>query len=214
MAAGTIKKMVSRRYVLIPTILSLGFLLLIQFQNCAPANSIPSNATSGSQVRIVDEWNKVGIQFVFPTIELHDEAVSAELTGVCNREHSGKLFVWTAGTMGGTGMCRAGGFSLSLQDLDQIVCGVEHLVTVEASWGESTFTYVVKRCQPLASQPVQSPAGSPYGTSCALEYALGAEEATSPCSQVCYREQKVVSNIPVDASQCAGIAAQLAGTSP
>lgn len=193
--------------------------MLTQFQNCAPAtNSQQASSSVGGEERIVDEWNKAEIQFVSPDVQVHDEAVAAGIDGLCNREHNGASLRWaiwagdrsSAPVMAGASSCNMGQFQITVEQLPDMVCGVKHLLVVEGDWGGSTFTHVSRRCQPLAAESVAPPENSPMGTVCSLEYTPATEEA-APCTQVCYREDKLVSSQPVEKAQCSGIAAKLAG---
>lgn len=210
----------SRRNVsLLVSIAAIG-LLLSQFQNCAPAGKLPSGASAdgSGDVRLIDDYAKAELQFITAETQIHDEAPATEVTGFCNRDHSGASLNWAiwAGSksstplLSGRAECGRGQFSVDLSDLSELVCGVQHLLVVEGDWGGTTYTHVTRRCQPLVSEEIAAPEGSPYGTSCSVEY-QPAVDAGSRCTQVCYRDSKVVMNAPVAADQCRSLAAKLAG---
>lgn len=168
-------------------------------------------------MRIVDDLNKAELQFVAPNIQVHDEASNASLSGLCSRTHNGATLHWSIRPSGsfsgpalvsGTASCARGQFGVQVAGMDDMVCGVDHLLTVEGDWGGSTFTHVSKRCQPLASEASAAPEGSPFGTECEIEYQPAGGEA---CTLVCYREQKVVLSKPIEVQSCSGLAARLAG---
>lgn len=210
--------MVRKRHVYILTSLAITSLILTQFQNCAPPSSSGTTAASGGEERIVDDWNKTEIQFASPEVQVHDEAVVAGIDGMCTRQHNGASLRWAVWTgdrsgapiMGGASSCKSGRFEVKVEQLPDMVCGVKHLLVVEGDWGGSTFTHIVRRCQPLATESVAAPESSPAGTVCSLEYSP-ASEAGANCMQVCYRDDKMVLSQPVEKSQCSGIAAKLAG---
>jgi hypothetical protein len=191
--------------------------LLFQFQNCAPAGGGPVSENS-SDVRLIEDLNKAQLQFVSPEIDVRDDVASADLSGLCNRDHNGASLRWAIWAssesslplMSGLSLCRSGEFSISLKQLEQMVCGIKHLVVVEGDWGGSTFSHVLRRCQPLASREIAAPEDSPLGTTCALEYTPDAEAAAA-CSQVCYRANKVVYSKSVGREQCADLVASLTG---
>lgn len=173
---------------------------------------------SNSQIRLIDDMNSAQLQFASPQIEVQDEVSTANIDGLCNSSHNGAHLRWSiwSGTDAsqplatGDGSCAGGQFNLAMTGLDQLVCGVDHVIQVEGDWGGSAEAQLVRHCQPLASQPVAAPTDSPMGTSCFLEYSP-ATEAEQPCLQVCYRDSLLVYEQPADVSQCSGLAAGLAG---
>jgi hypothetical protein len=213
--------MMSRRNVFTALLVFWASLVLTQFQNCAPAgNSASASAgtsAGGGNISIVDDLNKAELQFAQQSIQIHDEVSDASLTGLCSRLHNGAGLRWSIRSGGdasgealvsGTATCSRGQFGVRVEGLEDMVCGVDHLLVVEGDWGGSTFTHVSKRCQPLASEASAAPEGSPFGTECELEYQPAGGD---PCTLVCYREQKVVLSKAVEAAQCSGLAARLAG---
>ncbi len=214
---GTLKEM-NKRYVLTITSLAMTSLLLFQFQNCAPAGSVTASTGVGSvgDARLIEDFNKAEIQFVSDEVQVHDEAAATGIDGLCNRSHNNAKLRWAI--MGdeegmkplvtGQSKCERGQFNVELSDLPNIVCGVNHLLVVEGEWGASTFTHVMRRCQPLAAESVAAPQDSPAGTVCSIEYQAATRDS---CTQVCYRDDKVVLTQPVGAEHCSGIAAKLAG---
>jgi|GEM_PF-4003551 len=211
--------MVSRRNVSILTSLAVVTLLMTQFQNCAPAGvSGDAAATQGGEVRAIEDWNKAEIQFLQPEVQVHDEAESTGVGGLCNRSHNGAKLRWAiwagqktnAPLLSGESSCAAGSFNVDLEELPNLVCGVKHLLIVEGDWGASTFTHVLRRCQPLAAELIAAPSEAPMGTQCTLEFAPGSDDG-DPCTQVCYRDNKVVMNRAVPADQCSSLATKLAG---
>lgn len=209
--------MSSRRHVLTFITFFALPVLLFHFQNCAPAGKITPAANAGS-VRIVDDFNKAQIQFVTPESEIQDDALAVGISGMCNRDHNGSQLNWSVRAGADVGVaiakgkasCGSGQFTVALEELDQYPCGVDHLLVVESDWGASTSTRFSRHCQPLASLEVAAPEGSPYGTSCALEYSP-ASEAENRCVQICYRSNQVVYSRTLDVSQCSPLAASLAG---
>ena len=209
--------MSSRRHVLSFIIVFSLPVLLFHFQNCAPAGKITANADAGT-VRLIDDYNKAQVQFVTPESEIHDEAQAVGISGMCNRDHNGARMNWAVSAGGtvdravakGKATCAGGQFVVDLEDLDQYPCGVDHHLVVETDWGASASTRFSRRCQALASQPIPVPDGSPYGTSCAIEYSP-ASEAEQRCVQICFRANQVVYNRALEVSQCSSLAAGLAG---
>ena len=211
--------MVTRRHVSIFTSIGLLSLLLTQFQNCGPAPVGPQGQSHSGEIRTIDDWNKAEIQFVSEDVQVHDEAAVTGVGGLCNRSHTGAKLRWaiwagqqtSAPLLSGESPCKNGQFSVTLDELPNMVCGVKHLLVVEGDWGASTFTHVLRRCQPLVSEEIAAPQESPAGTVCSLEYQPAHIEGSDPCTQVCYRDDKVVLSQAVPNIQCSGIAAKLAG---
>lgn len=210
--------MVQRRHVFIFTSVAMTSLLLFQFQNCAPPSSAITEHSSGGDARLIEDFNKAEIQFVSDDVQVHDEAAVTGVDGMCNRSHNNARLRWAISMdqqkgqplLAGESRCKAGQFSVQLSDLPNMVCGVKHLLVVEGEWGASTFTHVLRRCQPLAAETVDAPQDSPVGTLCSLEY-QPASDSGSACTQVCYRDDKVVLSQPIGTEHCSGIAAKLAG---
>lgn len=218
---GILKRMLSQRYVSILSLSCLSLLVLFHFQNCAPAKPTSDNSSqqSGADARLIEDFNKVEIQFATPEVQLQDAVPAADVSGLCNRSHNGAKLKWTiwasAGTplLKGEAVCGSGQFNLNIAGLDQMVCGVGHQLVVEGDWGGSAFTHLLRRCEPLASEP--APQGmqqsQPPGTSCALEYVPSDDAQQSPCSMACYRQGQLMSQVFVAREQCADLAARLAG---
>lgn len=208
------------RNVVIVTISAAIFLILTQFQNCAPPQSMQSDTdgVARGEVRIVEDWAKAELRFVAPEVELHDEVVSTDLQGFCHRGQNGSSVNWKiwAGQkvndplLTGQSTCVSGQFAVKLEDLENMVCGVPHILVAEGSWGASAYSQVIKRCQPLMTETVSAPLQSPYGTKCSLEYSPGHDDFAA-CSKVCYRDQKMVFSQVVELAQCSTLAAKLAG---
>jgi hypothetical protein len=211
--------MALQRNVSIITSVAIVGLLITQFQNCAPANVAEGGNAQNGEVRVIEDWNKAEIQFYANEVQVHDEAESTGVGGLCNRSHNGSQLRWAiwAGQkineplLSGQSNCAAGSFNVGIDELPNLVCGVKHLLIVEGDWGGSTFTHVLRRCQPLAAEFVAAPSEAPAGTQCSLEYQPAAAEEGDPCTQVCYRDNKVVLTRAVPAGQCSSIAAKLAG---
>ena len=206
------------RNVSILSLAAVTALMLFNFQNCAPAAQLANKANPlDSEVRIVDDWSKTEIQFVTDSVQVHDEAATAGIQGICNREHNGAGLKWAlygddtghAPLVIGDSVCKSGQFSVTVNNLDNIVCGIPHRLAVEGDWGGIAATQFEKRCQPLASEHVAAPESSPMGTDCSLEY-VPAEGPSDSCAQVCYRDSKVVYNVKVDAQRCSGLIQKLA----
>lgn len=208
--------MLAQRNVSILSIAGLTFVILFHFQNCAPAKPMSVSEKSSPGARLVDEYNKAEIQFVANEVQLREDVSSGEVTGLCSRAHNGATLRWalwaTSGEIvaRGESRCGAGGFAIRLQNLQPLICGVGYKLAIEGDWGGSASTTFAQRCQPLASENLPVSAGMPYGTECQIEY-VPSGESQSPCKQVCYRGNILVSEAPVDAGVCSNLAARLAG---
>ncbi|MGZ3723377.1 MAG: hypothetical protein ACXVA9_10630, partial [Bdellovibrionales bacterium] len=210
--------MSKRRYVLTFISLVLLPLMLFHFQNCAPPSASQTGNTGGSVVGIVDNLNKSQIQFVTTDAQIQDEAPSADISGLCARDRDGAGLKWAVYDEQnnrtplaiGVSHCDHGQFAVTLESMDQYVCGVSHMLVVEGDWGASTMSRFSRRCQPLISVQETAPDAMPLGTTCSLEYSP-ASAADQPCQRVCYRSNQVVFSQPLDVTQCSSLAASLAG---
>lgn len=212
----------SQRNVSLISIFGLTALILAEFQNCAPAGGPTSSqaltSPSGS-VKVIEDLNKSQIQFVIPEFQVEDAAQSVSVDGLCNQSHEGSVLRWTlsvsegqAPLAEGFSQCQRGQFSVTLQAMDQVVCGEAHRLSLRSDWGDLISTKIIKRCQPLASEKIEPPVGFPAGTECSIEYSASSQSlAESPCTQVCYRENIVMSQASVDVSQCSSLIAKLSG---
>ena len=213
--------MLTRKNLQISGVMLFSAFLLRNFQNCSPAHPGSSGASSttgtssGGQAHLIEDFNKAEIQFATAQVQLHDELAAADVGGLCNSAHNGAALKWTiwsstgAVLASGQGSCGSGQFDLHLTGLEQMACGVNHQLVVEADWGGSTNVVIQQRCQPLASEDIAA-SNAPAGTECALEY-VPAGEGQSPCSQACYRQGQLMSQVAVDVKQCSGMISQLAG---
>lgn len=192
-------------------------ILLLQFQNCGPSKVGQSTSASDSQARLIEDLNKAQIQFVASEVELKDDVPSASVDGFCNRQHEGAKMNWTVWVGGqnsnhpllsGVSICHAGNFKVELADLDQVTCGISHLLSIEGDWGSSTFSHFTRRCQALVSQDILPPSGSPAGTLCTMEYSP-VVSVEHPCLQICYRDNKVVLSQALEVIQCSSLASSL-----
>jgi hypothetical protein len=204
--------MLSRRNVFTSFSLILTALLLFNFQNCAPAGTSASSGAS-SEVRIVDDLNKVELQFPAPGVQVHSDAVFTAVSGLCNRTHNGAHLRWAVMPASGSSVrplftgeaeCLSGQFAVKFDAFDQLQCEVQHTLVLEGDWGGSAFTSISRRCPALASKELDG-AEIP-GTFCSLELRAG-----NACSRVCYRDQKVVLVESKEASACSGMSSGLAG---
>lgn len=180
------------------------------------SSSSPSN---GGQVRIVDQFNKVDLQFISENVQIYDEAGETSLSGFCDRTRTGSVLRWAIYSgdrnepplMEGQSQCSMGQFAVELKGLETVVCGVDHLIVAEGSWGGVASSHFSRRCQPLVSELIDPPEGSPHGTVCTLEFSYVTDQAKGPCMQVCYRDDKLTFASPVDENRCSSLAAQLTG---
>jgi hypothetical protein len=209
-----------RRHVFITIVILGSALILTQFQNCgSTAGQGPVETSSeNGEVHIADDFNKTELQFALESFQIHDEAVQTALSGLCTRKHTGARLRWgvysedSSGSplIGGVAECRSGQFQVRIGGLENMVCGLDHEVVIEGDWGGVARAKVSRRCQPLASQEIEAPRDSVYGTVCSLEF-HPIQDGNPPCAQVCYRDDKVVSVQSVDQAQCSVLAARLAG---
>src|SRR4051812_35316750 len=93
--------MLSQRYVSLFCLLAIASALLFHFQNCAPVKPSGSNTSRGSDARLIDDYNKSEIQFVTSEVQLRDEAITAEVTGMCNHSRNGAALKWSLWTSSG-----------------------------------------------------------------------------------------------------------------
>jgi hypothetical protein len=167
-------------------------------------------------VGIVDDFQK-SLQFVSPEIGIQSDVASTDLSGFCSRSHGEAKLSWSIWSsqksehpiLTGEASCKSGMFSIQVDQMDQLPCGVGHVVMVQGDWGGSTYANVLRRCVAVASEAVAAPLGSPYGTECSLEYSSNGADS---CARVCYRDSKVVFDQALELNQCSKLMSKVAGT--
>lgn len=205
--------MKSRRNVFTCLLILLVTALLPQFQNCGSTSGSEASVSSGSgDVRLVDEYGKSEIQFIADNIELADDVEATTIDGFCSREHTGELIDFKLfsddhmnGPVIGVGqvVCQSGQFRVPLGLLQNLVCGEEHLLLVEAHWGHSSFARVKVRCEPPIRAWLDTE-GLTYGTRCSLESWPGSS-GPEICQRVCSRDGKIVFKENRDAFECSNL---------
>ena len=149
-----------RRHVLTLASLLLCTLVLFHFQNCAPSGKIAA-ADNGGGVRIIDDMGKAQLQFVSPEIGIQGEASQTQIDGLCNRNHNGARLRWAIWVdenspqplMTGESFCHNGQFDFDLQEMEQMICGVKHVIVAAGDWGDSTMAQLTRRCPPDSVAP-------------------------------------------------------------
>jgi len=182
--------------------------LLLPFQNCA-SSSYGLKSAAKSRIQTAEEIGKNQIYFFTQDIQVQSDVNEVWVSGHCSRERNDQTLDWHLGGWSGTSKCEQGQFRFQLVRLSELICGVDYDLEVHSSWGESAQVGFQARCQPLATQPVAAPKGSPVGTACDLEYSPWSQGES--CLRVCYRESKVVDLDSVEPESCSHMASQLAG---
>jgi len=130
-----------------------GFILISQFQNCAPVDpnltyDMPGNE---NEVRIIDRWdaNEALSIFVQGLTVLPDVA-SLTVTGQCTSDEGSDQAEWAViGPQGlmfnGVAACVQGGLSITLNEIAELSCGTDYDLVVDFA-GESQAVNLNRLC--------------------------------------------------------------------
>lgn len=184
---------------------SLGLLaLVIQFQNCAPSGAPGESDEFASEVRVIDDWGQKAIVFPEEMVQLHDETLEFLAQGLCPRKGEASL-KWTlqseAGAVReGEAACEMGGFQISLENMDQLECGVHYVLHVSNAGGQQAETWVSRKCPPLLAQ--QSYSNPDSGEACFFELETSPLSLDPVCYEACYIGDKLAYRESTHRSQC------------
>lgn len=132
---------------------ALGFIMLFQYQNCAPA---PGGATSADVSRPVDVIDQVGstsaLRFTYSKVQVTNTSDSAVLDGECDRIAEGTIVGWDvqddsgSSSSGGSVKCDRGRFKVELAPNQELECGKTYEVSARTSDGTEGRTEVEMVC--------------------------------------------------------------------
>lgn len=130
------------------------FVVLVKFQNCAPANPGASSGTSteaDGEVRIIEDWYGQKVLFADNQIISPEGAESIVVNGLCP-EASGQQVAWTLATdqdarpIGhGAVDCERGGFSIDVA-VSELSCDQNYVLVAEEASGEQDVVLLRHNC--------------------------------------------------------------------
>lgn len=188
-------------------LLSLSFLVMLQYQNCAP-NSMQAAQGQGfgddgsMPVSVIDHVNTDGLlRFNAKAVEIHTDVQAVVLKGVCSSSQNGSVLGWSVNDLEGGyelgrgySVCQDGQFEIELAPTQQLECGHDYGVSAYIGNGEASELTISRRCE--ADSVVEaSPAMKAsvralrQTSSCVVERA---RDGQGGCSLVCYSIDGIV----------------------
>lgn len=155
---------------------ALGFLMLFQYQNCAPAAGVnalsSSKANGGGTVTIIDNMNLTsGLTFSNPSVVAPPSNAATVIDGACSVEQERSVLGWSVTNSSGTQMqkgnsvCSGGKFKVEMAPSNQMECGESY--TLQASFGASGMVAVASVARDCSDSKPQSPSEKPNESSLA-----------------------------------------------
>lgn len=177
-------------------------LLLTKYQNCAPVNS---PAASDPTLRIVDDLGEQKVVFASPQMTARHTATDLFVYGLCPRTDKESL-TWTlsdnqAIVSQGQAGCEMGGFQINISQLQEWTCDHDYQLSAVSESGDINQMSVRRLCAPSTSK-VLPDLGEVSTDVCYLETRTDSNSEAS-CAQICYRNQVVVLDRPLNMNLCA-----------
>ena len=130
----------------------LGFAMLFQYQNCAPAPGGDSASDSLSVNDIGPSTHTSALRFTYSKVQVSDQTPSTVLDGECDRIAEGTIVGWDvkddtgASGSNGTVSCDRGKFQLAIDPKTQLECGKTYEVSARLADGTEGKTEVEMVC--------------------------------------------------------------------
>lgn len=186
------------------------FLVLTQYQNCAPQR--PHSTTfNDSEVRIIDDWSNQKLALLDTRVELQTSATVVNIDGLCKRTDKSALS-WKLNNQSdqtleaGSSPCEMGGFRMVLDRVESLTCGEDYLLEVEHPSGEVGSLWLSRKCAPESSVQIQNL--NDDTAECFLEMVQEEGSSNTKCEQVCYTSSKVTFKKDLNMNLCPQLQAQ------
>ena len=142
-----------KRRIKLVGILASMFMLLVNYQNCAPP-AIQQTEYS-DQMRTGDDWSQSKLLFVIPNQIFAETDPDITLHGICNRVGDNGILSYSV-SVSETGLevesgiednfCEGGGFRLDIQDVASLDCNLSYQVHIQSSLGYEDLMFISKSC--------------------------------------------------------------------
>lgn len=136
---------------------ALGFIMLFQYQNCAPAqgthsvSSVVSN--DDSLVTTIDDVNATtGVAFTQEKVDLPSSADPTVIEGACDLKQSGSVLGWKVHDANGEEMergyslCDQGKFQVEMAPADELECDQSYDLTARLNQGSQGHVELKRDC--------------------------------------------------------------------
>ncbi len=149
----------TRKWSNLSVISALGAILLVGYQNCAPASNAPRGGAAmvghqqlASPVDVIDRINEGKLSFMQKSVAVRPEVESLVLNGVCDPEQSGATLRWELRDSNnedlGEGFvsCEQGGFMVALAPVQEFECGASYSLVAQLGVMESEAVEIRRSC--------------------------------------------------------------------
>jgi hypothetical protein len=190
-----------------------GLVLIFKYQNCAPApvgeEQIAANVEEPGRVGVINEVKSGAVvSFAQKSVEIHTATEAVVLEGVCPAGQDDAVLGWAihesssgAEFARGFAKCEGQRFAIELAPTQEMVCGLEYVVSAQLGLAQGGELRVSRRCtaNSVAAAPALKALVNDDGATCQIEH-----QANS-CAAVCYSAEGIVeSKRNLDLTQCAG----------
>ncbi|HVK62314.1 MAG TPA: hypothetical protein VM432_12215 [Bdellovibrionales bacterium] len=137
-------------------LLGIGVVLLLKFQNCAPAPGASASAGGSAEsfpVSTIDETHlTTAVSFPQEKLKLKTDTEAAEIEGVCDIAQHGSILGWrlydSSGEEIGRGYsaCESGRFMVELAPTQEFVCDQPYTVSARLGLGDEGAVQVSRSC--------------------------------------------------------------------
>lgn len=135
---------------------ALGFLMLFQYQNCAPSmQSIDMAKATGdsSPVSTIDDVNATtAVSFVHEKIEVTSNDAPTVIQGACDMKQDGAILGWRVHDaednelQRGYSVCEQGQFEVEMVPASELECEKSYHVTAKLGLGSAGHMELERRC--------------------------------------------------------------------
>jgi hypothetical protein len=134
---------------------TLGFIMLFQYQNCAPATGARDLSTSSDNglVTTIDDVNaSTGLAFVQSKVQVASSDQPTLIDGACASNQSGAVLGWKVhdadGNMmeSGYSVCDQGKFQVEMAPANQLECDQPYDVSARLGSGQSGHVELSRDC--------------------------------------------------------------------
>lgn len=135
---------------------ALGFLMLFQYQNCAPAMQsvdLAKSTSDSSSVTTIDNVNATtAVNFVHEKIEVTSNEEPTVLQGECDLRQDGAILGWRVHDVEdnelqrGYSVCEQGHFEVEMVPASELECDKAYQVTAKLGLGKPGRLELARRC--------------------------------------------------------------------
>ena len=187
----------------VTSFIALGFVVILQYQNCAKAGGT-SSADLSSPVSIIDKNNQgYDVSFQQTAVTIQSSVKTVDLNGACSTEQEGTIFQWQLKGADqsvldtGSASCQSGAFVVAIAPTQSLDCDQPYQVTAQMGTGQSGEVLLTRSCAAQTSAAVNLNQKSlvsdsllaqidQSSTGAARCFTEKREGSGSGCSVVCY----------------------------